>query len=84
MGETHKGRQDLALQVIRGQRGDGRLSETGETNVVLLITQRSHRCLRPGPLRPTSTYADQLCRAVGSRPEELHSRHAPRQAADPS
>jgi len=47
MGETHKARQDLALQIIRGQRGDGRLSETGETYVVWLITQRSEVQILP-------------------------------------
>jgi len=39
-GETQKAWGDFMPQVCRGQRGDWRLSETGETNVVWLITQR--------------------------------------------
>ena len=40
-GETQNARGDLMPQVCRGQRGDRGLSETGETLVVWLITQRS-------------------------------------------
>ena len=46
-GETQKAWGDCMPQVCRGQRGDWRLSETGETNVVWLITQR--------PTHPSST-----------------------------
>ena len=48
-GETWKDRVDFAAQVGRGQRGDRRLLETGETRVVWLITQRS-RVQIPPPL----------------------------------
>jgi hypothetical protein len=36
-----EGRNDFVLPVWRGQRGDQRLFETAETDVVRLITQRS-------------------------------------------
>ena len=48
-GETQKAWDDFTPQVCRGQRGDRRLSETGETHVVRLITQRS-RVQIPPPL----------------------------------
>jgi hypothetical protein len=38
--ETQKAREDPIPQVCRGRRGDRRLSETGETDVVWLITRR--------------------------------------------
>ena len=39
-GETQKAWGDCTQQVCPGQRGDWRLPETAETNVVWLITQR--------------------------------------------
>ena len=48
-GETQKAWDDSIPQVRRGQGCDRRLSETGETHVVWLITQRS-RVQIPPPL----------------------------------
>ena len=46
-GETWKAWGDCMQQVCRGQRGDWRLPETAETNVVWLITQRSRVQIPP-------------------------------------
>jgi hypothetical protein len=46
-GETQKAWYDFMPQVCRGQRGERRLSETGETYVVVLITQRSRVQIPP-------------------------------------
>jgi hypothetical protein len=51
-GETQKAWDDLMPQVCRGQRGDRRLSETRETDVVRLITQRSRVQIPPPLLVP--------------------------------
>jgi hypothetical protein len=39
-GETQKARYDFMPQICRGQRGERRPTETAETRVVVLITQR--------------------------------------------
>ena len=46
-GETQYTREDFRSQVCRGQRYDGRRPETGETGVVVLITQRSQVQILP-------------------------------------
>ncbi len=51
-GEMQKARGDFMPQVRRGQRGDWRLPETAETNVVWLITQRSRVQIPPPLPRP--------------------------------
>ncbi len=52
MGEMQKIRDDLAAQAWRGQGGHWRLSETAETPVVWLITQRSRVQIPPPLPRP--------------------------------
>jgi hypothetical protein len=52
MAETQKTRDDLAAQAWRGQGGHWRLSETAETPVVWLITQRSRVQIPPRLLVP--------------------------------
>src|SRR5207247_2903502 len=51
-GETQRTRNERPPFVRRGQRGDQRRSETAETHVVWLITQRSRVQIPPPLPRP--------------------------------